>query len=335
MTQGSKIEKPIFILGIMHRSGTNFLHDLICLHPDCVDGGLIKEDFLITYSHLLVEYAKSVYSRWNPRWQVSEKIGPPDILVKCLGDGLMRYLSLQLDMEKDHAKDLFSKRSNSPVQHATPKRLVTKTPSVENLHNFHKLFPDAKLIVIVRDGRAVVESGVRSFNWKYESATQRWKNRADTITGYADNNANQQRFLLVRYEDLVRHPKEEMKRVLAFVELDDTSFDYDATTNLPIKGSSDLRKQDSQSMHWNPVEKPVEFNPLARYENWGTKRHVRFNWIAGKQLKLFGYDKVPSAHGHFWRVFNLMQDFVWRVNQVASLLGLIATRTKKYLTKSG
>jgi hypothetical protein len=329
MTQENRLEKPIFILGIMHRSGTNFLHDLLCLHPDCVDGGLIKEDFLVAYSHMLVKYAKSVSSRWNPRWQVSEKIGPPDILVQFLGDGLLRYLNLQLDIQKNNTTDLPSKNTAEPDQVTATKRLVTKTPSVENLHNFHRLFPDAKLIVIVRDGRAVVESGVRSFNWKYERSTQRWKKRAETIMAYA-NSTDQERFLLVRYEDLVRQPQEQMKRVLTFVELDDVAYDYNATTNLPIKGSSDLRKQDGQSMHWKPVERPVDFDPLARFKHWGKARHTRFNWVAGKQLDQFGYDRISDAQRLYWLFPNLAGDLAWQFRKAADLTGQILKRARQY-----
>ena len=36
-------EEPIFILGISQRSGTNFVSDLLALHPDC-DATLIPED---------------------------------------------------------------------------------------------------------------------------------------------------------------------------------------------------------------------------------------------------------------------------------------------------
>ena len=61
------------------------------------------------------------------------------------------------------------------------KKLITSTPSVENIHNFFKLFPNVPLLILVRDGRAVVESGVRSFNWNYEQAIREWNRSAQTI----------------------------------------------------------------------------------------------------------------------------------------------------------
>ena len=46
---------PIFILGIMPRSGTHFLANLLCLHPDCTKSAL-PEDLLVSESALLRRY---------------------------------------------------------------------------------------------------------------------------------------------------------------------------------------------------------------------------------------------------------------------------------------
>jgi len=333
MKQKCKNPGPIFILGIMYRSGTNFLHDLVCLHPDCVDGGFIKEDFLLSYSHLLVDYANFVYSRWNTRWQVREKIGPPEVLVKCIGDSLLHYLNLQLEVDGGgncgfKRQQYIEESKKCGVHH----RLVTKTPSVENLHNFYKLFPGAKLILIVRDGRAIVESGVRSFNWNYEKATHNWKRMAKVILSFKNKAKKTHDFLLIRYEDLFTHTDTEIRKILSFAELDESKYDFETACNLPIKGSSDVRKNQTQQIHWNPVEKPIDFDPLSRFKNWGFLRHARFNWIAGQELESFGYAKVLSNHS-LGLFYNLAKDFQWRFITLKTLLDALISRGKRYLQK--
>ena len=66
---------PIFILGISQRSGTNFLFDLLCLHPDCGAPSIKWEDFLVDKSDLLVRYVSSVYSWLAPSGNRSRSRG--------------------------------------------------------------------------------------------------------------------------------------------------------------------------------------------------------------------------------------------------------------------
>ena len=78
----------------------------------------------------------------------------------------MGFLSAQLERRKQlSAKDGHNGR---------PTRLVTKTPTVKNLGLFFQLFPTSKLLVLVRDGRSVVESAVRTFDRPYGHAAREW-----------------------------------------------------------------------------------------------------------------------------------------------------------------
>ncbi len=174
-TSGFAELRPIFILGIMHRSGTNLLQDLLCLHPDCEPGGIIWEDGLIARAGPLIEYVNYLYKFWDSRWHIQEILGPSDLLYNCLGDGLLAFLHMQFAV-RNNDKDLSSTSSS--------RRLVTKTPSVKNLQYFFKIFPKAHLLIIVRDGRAVVESGVKSFDWTYEQAMHKWAGAAETILNF-------------------------------------------------------------------------------------------------------------------------------------------------------
>ena len=61
---------PIFILGILMRTGTNFLYDLVRLHLDCDVPTPVPEDYLVHCADLLAEYVGSVAANWRPHWGV-------------------------------------------------------------------------------------------------------------------------------------------------------------------------------------------------------------------------------------------------------------------------
>ncbi len=155
----SVIKGPIFILGIMPRSGTNYLYNLLLLHPDCGDPEPIWEDYFLHHSDILLRYVEILSDQW--KLPEENKTVQESQLCSNLGYGIISYL---------YAK-------------TAKKRLVAKTPSVYNLNNFYKFFPDAYLIIIVRDGRSVVESGRKSFGWNYEIAMKRWAEAAHCRNG--------------------------------------------------------------------------------------------------------------------------------------------------------
>jgi hypothetical protein len=95
--------------------------------------------------------------------------------------------------------------------------------------------------------------------------------------------------MLVRYEDLVRDVKGSMARILRFVGLDEDAFDFQAAADLPIRGSSWYFGPGRTSVHWAPVQKGPEFDPTERWSSWTPEMHERFEWIAGSQLRAFGY----------------------------------------------
>ena len=302
---------PIFILGITERSGTNFLFHLLALHPDCESGGIVAEDYLLTRADLLVGYADAVYDTFNRDWRVDEIIGPRGVLLRHLGDGLIRFLNLQLDG-------------------SSPKRLVTKTPSVRNLASFFTLFPRARLLIIVRDGRAVVESGHKSFDWNYEWGMRLWRDAAREIIAFERTHRDVgHQYMIVKYEDLCSATDETLRRVFTFLDLDAEAYDFESARRLPVFGSSEVRAGERESVHWRPVDRPDDFSPLARAGDWNRAMHERFNWIAGDQLTHFGYrPRIDPSHRLAWTIRNVWRDLQWKARIARQMLsGVFTTRT--------
>jgi protein-tyrosine sulfotransferase len=303
----------IFMHGIMERSGTNFFANLLALHPDCMSAPIIMEDYLLYYADLLVKYAKHVYQHYGRHdWEVEGKLGSEDILCKCLGDALISFLRSQFSIQDSSRNEGASHDSTRLSSQISTKRLITKTPSVVNLEYFFKLFPCSPLLILVRDGRAVVESGVRSSLWKHEPGMRNWAKAARVIEQFEERyRTSEHKYLIVRYEDLCDHLEDEVRKVFDFLELDPSAYDFEKAGNLPVFGSSVFRGGSKDRVHWNPVVRTAEFKPLLRWAHWNRPKHERFNWVAGKYLTEFGYDKFEYTDRKFlWSMYNILLDIV-------------------------
>jgi hypothetical protein len=257
---------PVFILG-MPRSGTNYLSDLLCLHDRCAPARApIREDFFLEASDHLLHYASDLQERWDPTWGVFE-----DDLIRQfyerLGDGLISFLWVERE-----------------------RRLVAKTASVRHLDRFFMFFPRARLLIVVRDGRSVVQSSMSTFGWDFDLAARKWAAAADEIRRFcAEDRPATDRYRLVHYEDLLDDLRRALSSILRFLELEEDTFDWAAAADLPVRGSSSYFGPGRDSVHWDPVQRTPGFDPKERWRSWSREMHERFEWIAGSQLRHLGY----------------------------------------------
>lgn len=286
-TENSRKEGPIFVLGMLQRTGTNFLRDLLVAHPDCEGSEMLAEDYLVHYSELLEEYCDWVSARWV--WQSPEDVQRLHAdLLRSIGRGLCDFI----------------------IRAVGGPRPVLKTPSVRNVDLFLRLFDDSTLLILTRDGRSVVESGMRSFGWDFEEATRNWAKAADRVLDFETRMSGcGNGWKIVRYEDLVRDPAE-LRSVLTALGLDAEVYDFEAARNLPVRGSSSYRR-DGGEVHWKPVERSADFRPLERWADWSRSRHERFNWLAGDQMRALGYELSEQEARGWWKIWNRGHDGRW------------------------
>ena len=300
----------IFILGIMQRSGTNYLNNLLLLHPDCEYPGFVWEDYLIAPAENLSRYVNSVYQNWNPLWRNNvEKIMGINSLMNCIGQGLNLFINRQYESSLGTGQRTAKKRSKEPDEYP---KLVTATPSVKNLEYFFQLFPHASLLIVIRDGRSVVESGMKTFKWDFDHAVRRWVNAAESIFRF-DEAEQQGRYLIVRYEDIYTNITDQMTRILSFLTLDVERYDFNAASDLNVMGSSELRSSEG-TVHWKAREKSADFNPIGRWSHWKRPQHERFNWLAGAYLERFGYAKKQyESQRTLWNRWNMILDRLYEL----------------------
>src|SRR4051794_39246390 len=261
---------PIFLLGILERSGTNYLFDMIRQHPDVGVRRPIWEDKLLRQARFLKQYADTVAATWDSAWDV-----PPDEpakLLRALGSGLATFVTDGADTS----------------------HVIVKTPSVENLPMFFDLFPDAALIVLVRDGRSVTESGVRSFGWSYPVTMKQWADAARTILDAGPVlRASGGRYRLVHYEQVLGNPQHELTRIFATCGLKPDRYDFSAAENVPVRGSSTVRPDDAGPVNWDETVRPAEFDPVNRFADWDEALRYLYAELAGEAHRHLGYPLDP------------------------------------------
>jgi protein-tyrosine sulfotransferase len=287
---------PIFIHGILPRSGTNFLWDLLLLHADCAPAREpVREDLFLDHSDHLTAFVKAVWAAWDPRWG---DFAPdvPERLHAALGEGLVSFL--WTDQRR---------------------RLVTKSPSVRHLGRFFAFYPWARLLILVRDGRSVVQSSMDTFGWDFDRACRAWADAADEIRRFQQvQTARSDRWRLVRYEDLVDDAEGQLRSILEFLGLDPTRYDFEAARNLPVRGSSAFGRQGG-GVHWGPVSKDVTFAPKERWGSWPAEQLERFDWLAGAQLRSLGYTASKPSSSVTRSVRNTVLDWRWSAVSAARL----------------
>lgn len=285
---------PIFIHGILPRSGTNFLWDLLLIHRDCTRARTpVNEDLFLDHSDDLVAFVSAVRGAWDPSWGTFG-VDTTDRLCAAIGDGLLSFLWSDGD-----------------------RRLVSKSPSVRHLDRFFSFFPRARLLILVRDGRAVVQSAMDTFGWDFDRACRAWRDAAREIHRFQQiESSRADRWRLVRYEDLVDDVEGQLRAVFEFLELDATRYDFEAARNLPVRGSSAFGR-DGDKVHWEAVAKDASFAPKDRWRSWSAAQLARFDWLAGEELVELGYASSRVRFTLLGRTQQRLRDSRWHAAETA------------------
>lgn len=308
---------PIFIISPTKRAGTNYLKNILCNHKDCFSPGPIWEDELLRKAHLLTDYVDFTFKKWNPIWKVEEDFMSRQALCGLFGESLLKMLHMQFS-HPDEKAARFDRHSTN--ESAPPYRYVTKTPKSDNLNLFPAFFPNAYLLILIRDGRAVARSAGTSFAKPFDLAAREWVSAMEDIETFVNSrHFNPKLHRVVRYEDLVTNTAQEVASILDFVGLDPDRFDNEGMEGMPVIGSSTLTKEGTD-VHWNPVEKTADFNPLARGSELGAFQQSHFAYLAGNRGAKFGYDVTPDRPypkiihalraASFWPIWSL-----WRMSR--------------------
>ncbi len=271
--------RPVFLLGVARRTGTNYLQQLLEIHPgvQVLSASKLGEDYLLLHAHHLEAYSRHVCQTWNRQWGYEARLEGD--LRRAMGDGLVRFMHQALP------------EPPSPQARV----LVAKTPSTRNLGLLPSYIQNARIIIIARDGRSVVASMMKGFRRGFDDAVRIWAEGArEALEFRKAHPAEENRvYTIVRYEDLLERQEETLRRVFAFLELDAEEYDFEAARTAPLVGSSFVTK--GEQVDWKPVEKPKDFDSRRRFAHWTRADHERYHWIVGDLHEAMGYDVEHRA----------------------------------------
>lgn len=263
----------LLVVGLTQRTGTNWLDALLGCHPVLRRPRRVREDHLADGAGDLVRGIAATTHHWQPDWL--DPHVARDELAGRVGGALLGWLA------EDAGVDASS-------------RLLTRTPGTGELGALLHLVGDAHVVLLVRDGRDVVASGMAGLGWTFTQGLDRWVWGARQVLGIVGRPIPPgPRLRLVRYEDLVADLQGTLTALLTWAGLDPDRLDWTAARDLPVLGSS-YHRGGAARVHWDPVARPAGFDPRGRASAWSPQQQARFALRAGVEQAALGYP-VPSV----------------------------------------
>lgn len=315
-----KQNEIIFLLGVMPRSGTNYLANVLCCHEDVSAPEPLWEDFFLSNSSALTKFERKCFRFWNDEWEAEPKYLTRKNLRESMGNGFL---------------DFISRTQRRPDLESVGKiKLLAKTPTVRGLADFFDYFPNSKLILLVRDGRDIVSSGTKSFGWSFDKAARDWSKAVRSIKSFLEKNIHcSESVMLVKYEDLYTDEEGTLKSILSFMDLDANKFDFEALNSLGISGSSELVDKQGK-VTWNEkLKRSDEFSPVERWRKWSSIKQKRFDYLAGEQLDALGYKRASEAKSTLNTVIQKFLTFFWLIGIVPKTIYELL-KNRRFILKS-
>jgi protein-tyrosine sulfotransferase len=269
--RGASRAPGIFVHGIMPRSGTVYLGELLRLHPH-----------LVRHPHQLWEFPALQLTRDLHRLQAKF---------------LRLYKINRSRVQTDDFLALFGAAMMAWLHEAVPedKRVLVKMPSVQFLDYFPAMFPHESLLILVRDGRDLVHSTLRT--WRYLSFIQvclRWNRSARMILDVCNGRwTGPRRPWLAKYEYALFEPEAFVREACAQFGLDPDVYPYEKIKFIRVVGSSKLAQR--PNFKWTYQRRPENFRPVEYWRSWSPLRKLLFKAIAGASLIELGY-----CQDHTW-----------------------------------
>jgi hypothetical protein len=276
------VKRPFFIVG-SPRSGTTLLQAML-------NAG--ETMFIPPETHFLPTYSVWTTGGWRrpDREQVLRLIKK----TVCERNELpVIWPELRRELEttgKDAVNQFDTLLSHIQNRRAPDRRIGEKTPAhllyVERLAEHYR---DAQFIRIVRDGRDVVVSHREAFGSHPLHMAVRWRVHQRQSQRFSVA-LSENRFLTVRYENLVTEPEEELRRVCAYL---DEPFD-----------PAMLRPQDRDELGFAKREShkvrtlmPIDTTRIGRYRDILAPRTIAMLQVVfGKTLVEEGYELDPVSN---------------------------------------
>ena len=289
-----------FLHGVRVRSGTNYLGKVMGCNPHVQ---LVPLQRTTAEFPLMRDFPswERAFGDFVDKYKGNKEVYQLRHFLPHLGDAWMSYLIQTFSLQ--------------------PGNVFLKDPSVRHIHRFFDVFPRARLIMLVRDGRDNVASSMKAALARRPSATfvdksrnglnhllmrdfigaaRDWAKSVTQIVRFDEEfkaSPLASRYMIVRYEDIFRNPREMGRKLFEFMEVPWDDAILEAVENADVVGSSFYGKggmEDAQKPNWKATPKSEAFQPIGRWKGWNPLRKNLFKHIAGPQLIQMGYETSPN-----------------------------------------
>lgn len=240
---------PVFIVGAP-RSGTSMLHWALAQHPRL--WGSAESDFMAIAAEAANRAFDAGTRFGEHHWLVKEGVSRDEFLA-AVGSGI---------------DALYRSRSGGL-------RWMEQTPNyILHYATLRAMFPGARFVHIIRDGRHVVASMQEKFGWSFAQSMTTWKS---SVAAGADIAARgPEDFLPIRYEAVVTEPETALRSLFAFI-----GEDFHAACR-------DFLRVPINTAPGREQERPVDKLDPGRLQ-WGVIKATRFRRVCGPLQKSLGY----------------------------------------------
>ena len=166
--------------------------------------------------------------------------------------------------------------------------------TLTNMDVTNRLFPDARFIHIVRDGRDVALSH-ETYVWGAATTldcAEQWLHevRLNLKMGAM---IGSERYLVIRYEDLILEAEQTLRRICDFIGVPYSE------AMLSYPGMVDQKIPDSRRFLWPVLNQPPDKSKVHVWRNrMGKNKRMVFEGIANGLLKELGYDAYDRVPGY-------------------------------------
>ena len=289
-----------FLHGARVRSGSNYLGKIMGLNPAIqqVPLGKTTVEFQILMD---LDLWSDAFDEFVRRYLGDKDVFEFPRFLPHLGSAWLAYVIETFSLQPGH---VFVKSSN-----------------VRHIDKFFAMFPEARLIILVRDGRDNVASSVKAalavrrhktfvqnsktrlnnfLHRDFRAAARDWSNAVDRILRFDEEFKGSpfaSRYRILRYEDVFREPRQMAERIFEFMQVPCDSGILDAVENAEVVGSSfysSSKREDARKPNWVATPRTEAFQPIGRWRRWSTFQKNLFKRIAGEALIRMGYEEGPN-----------------------------------------
>lgn len=303
-------DMPLIFVGGMPRSGTTLMRVMLDAHPEVRCGEETR----------VIPRLLGLKRQWQHSEKESKRLVEAGLGDEVLSSAIAAFI---LEIIAKHGE---------PAPH-----LCNKDPfTLKYTDELTRMFPNAKFLLMIRDGRAVVHSiisrmvTISGFDLKsFRTCLEKWNSVMETMY-HLCMKVGSDKCLAVYYEQLVLHPEEVMKNILNFLDIpwDDVVLRHEELINQP--GGISLSRNERST---DQVVKPVNLEALSKWINAvpdDVRRDIR---KIAPMLEKLGYD--PDAYPpNYGEADRFVQDNTVEIEKNKAFWQKRASEIQK-LTKSG